>query len=178
MLEVERKFSISEIQYKKTQASLDAENSTSIPLRQIDQIFLFGSSSFKNFKRGDPVMRIRTSNDALYLTYKRSVTAGGDRIEHELKIDSAEVAQELLNELGYQQAVVVDKVRRNYVVGDLTVSLDDVHGLGYFIEVELLCASEDKVADAVTQILNYTRALGIPESALEERKYDEMLSSL
>jgi len=101
MIEVESKFRIKDRAEIETKLSSLAY-SKSDPVEQSDKVFLLNSDSFKTFKVGDPVTRIRLVNGVSSLTYKRAINAHGDSIEHEMTVDSIKKYDQLMSELKQQ----------------------------------------------------------------------------
>lgn len=58
-----------------------------------------------------PVARLRTENGITKLAYKRRINDGGDMVEHELIVESANTMRAILKEMGYRSVTPVDKVR-------------------------------------------------------------------
>lgn len=178
MLEVERKFHLSSEKFSELKIKLQELSGPPTKLHQIDKIFLSRSESFKDFKRGEPVMRLRSVGGSTLLTYKRALTTNGvvDIVEHELLIDSSLVAEALLREIGYHPVVQVEKDRWEYNLAPLTICLDEVRGLGLFLEIEIMCGAEGELSVAQDKIMTMAKELGLDRSALEEKKYDQLMS--
>ena len=85
-------------------------------------------------------------------------------------------AQKLLEALGYRPLAVVDKVRRTYRLGEVTLCLDEVTDLGGFLELELLVPGEEQREAAVARLLALLEALGISRERLSRRSYLELLA--
>jgi adenylate cyclase class 2 len=64
--------------------------------------------------------------------------------------------------------------------GDITVELCEVHGLGWFVELEILALSADErtVEDARTRLLAFLKEIRVGEDKIESRYYTEMLHHL
>lgn len=177
MIEVEQKFRLTKENKERIQGMLDDRCGETAAIRQVDTAFLLKGSSFKTFQRGDPVMRIRlTENGSVMLTYKRALHDGEDCVEYELTVDSAEMAKRLLQEVGYMPVVHVDKRRRTYRLGNVLVTLDDVENLGSFMEIEALCADESGISDAKRAVDRVASEFHMEEEDREFRKYDELLA--
>lgn len=54
-------------QKSKLKQALNTQYGPLEVVHQTDQVFLHGIDSFADFKRADPVMRLRTTNDAITL---------------------------------------------------------------------------------------------------------------
>jgi predicted adenylyl cyclase CyaB len=59
-----------------------------------------------------------------------------------MSIDDAKMAKEILQKIGHDIDVVVDKKRRVYIYGDSEIVIDEVVDLGNFIEIESPSISE------------------------------------
>ena len=177
MIEVEQKFRLTRDTRSSIQGILDARCGKAEAIRQVDTVFLLRGGSFKTFQCGDPVMRIRlTENGSVTLTYKRALHGSEDCVEYELTVDSAETAKRLLQEVGYMPVVHVDKRRRTYRLEDVLVTLDDVENLGSFMEIEALCADESGISDAKRAVDRVASEFHMEERDREFRKYDELLT--
>lgn len=178
MIEVERKFRLTKEKFEEIKNILEAEFGASKDHHQTDVIFLFEQNSFREHNRGEPIMRIRSSDGSYSLSYKRIINEQGDRIEHELSIDSFEEAKEMLEELGYREVIVVDKKRSSFYGQNLSLVLDSIKSLGVFLEVEILSKEESDIGEAELKIMQFVEQFGLSKEDIEERKYDEMLSDL
>ncbi|OGB75292.1 hypothetical protein A2810_00375 [candidate division Kazan bacterium RIFCSPHIGHO2_01_FULL_49_10] len=145
-------------------------------IRQMDKVYLIKSDSFKDFKSGDPVVRIRVVDDKSTLTYKRAIDGHGNTIEHEIAFTPIAEGENILCEMGYKMVTEVAKTRSVWKSGDVTISLDDVDGLGAFLELEILGDSE-QIKPARERILTLAHELGLSESDIELKKYDQLVSA-
>jgi len=84
------------------------------------------------------------------LTYKGPLVDGGSktRVEHETGVDDGEAASGVFAGLGFEPAATVEKRREFWRYDGYTVTLDDVDGLGEFVEVEREVEDESAVASA------------------------------
>jgi len=91
----------------------------------------------RDFARTDEALRIR--NDGT-LTYKgpKVDEETKSREEVNLRIGSIEDARSLLISLSFRPVAKVVKRRRYYRLGELTISIDHLPDLGYFVEVECI----------------------------------------
>jgi adenylate cyclase class 2 len=72
------------------------------------------------------------------LTYKGPLleAESKSREEHETAVADGETAAAIFDGLGFEPAATVRKEREHYDLGEYVVTLDDVEGLGQFVEVE------------------------------------------
>lgn len=115
----------------------------------------------------DRCLRLRKQmvgkNESLFLTYKGAKERSNlkKRQEIELEINDADSARKLLSALGYEQALIVEKRRRLWQLGDCEVALDQLVLLGDFVEIE--GPDEEKIA-TVQKSLGLTDLPHIAES--------------
>ena len=97
------------------------------------------------------------------------------RTEHETAVADGETAKKLLEALGYRPVFTVDKTRYTYRLDDVTLCMDDVVGLGKFLELETLAASEACRETSVARLLTLLDRLGVARERLTRQSYLEML---
>jgi len=103
--------------------------------REVD---IYYSHPCRDFLASDEALRLRLSGGRARLTYKgpRRVAAGGvkERVEIEAEVDGRVAA--ILEALGFREALRITKDRVYLSGGGYLASLDVVHGLGCFVEIE------------------------------------------
>lgn len=86
-------------------------------------------------------LRIRETPKGFSLDYKHfhpenvKVTDYCD--EFETKIENAESLKKIFENLNFKELVCVDKTRSTWLFKDVEIAIDDVKGIGRFIELEL-----------------------------------------
>lgn len=176
MLEIEMKFAVPsfaavESCLRRWQARADA------PRIDSDRYF---NAPDRDFARTDEALRIRTIGSASFVTYKGpkldAQTKTRTEIEVPLAAGAAESFAALLGQLGYRPVREVRKQRRVYHLERggfaVEVCLDEVDGLGSYVELEILApAAQLDAARGVLQELAVECAL----TQAERRSYLEML---
>ena len=79
--------------------------------------------------------------------------------------------------LGYRPVFTVEKLRREYRLEDVTLCLDEVTGLGAYLELETLAPSEEDREDAVNRLLTLLDRLGVSRDRLTRHSYLELLTA-
>ena len=176
MIEVETKYRLSDKQSIAVKLK-DLGFIGSEPVHQIDKVFLVNSDSFKTFKPGDPVTRIRIVHGVSSMTLKKAINKSGDTIEHEMTVDPASSAEGFLLEMGYKSVTDVEKVRTEYKRNEITVAVDEVAKLGAFLEIEIICKEGDE-ENARTKVMAMASDLQLSESDIVTKKYDQLISEL
>ena len=150
--------------------------SLSKAVRQADLVYLNGISSFKDFTPGDPVLRCHSVDDAVTFTVKRKLPEGGVwEVELPVNDTGADRVEDFIACLGWNLVTRVVKTRRSAQADGITIVVDDVEGLGQFVELEVLVATTEEVEHALSSISQLCTKLGISKEWEEERKYDELL---
>lgn len=107
-------------------------------LRVETHLDLYFNSPLRDFKTSDEALRIRIKEDGPRLTYKgpKLDLETKSRRELTVKIDDVEEMKEILYALGFMLSAEVRKRRTKYSFEDMVIALDEVEGLGTFLEVE------------------------------------------
>ncbi len=148
------------------------------PIQQDDMVYTKEIGTLETFLSNDVFLRIRIQNDGrVIVTAKQSVKKTAEslvKIEHEIIVSSAEEARAILEMMGYQQAVRVKKVRRTAHLNEYEICLDDIEGLGSFIELERIGESED--ADTIQKdMFTFLMSFGILPDAQVKKGYDILM---
>ena len=93
----------------------------------------------RDFGRTDEALRLRRENDRWILFYKGPKVDPHSKTREELStpIPDPSSLEQILNRVGFQEVMRVEKVRRVYRYKEVEVSLDSVAGLGDFVELEV-----------------------------------------
>jgi adenylate cyclase class 2 len=100
--------------------------------------FYFNSPA-RDFGRTDEALRIRSTAEGTSLTYKGpkiGVAGVKGREEIIVSVNPERAMEEILLRLGFTLTTVVEKTREAYRVEGAFVALDEVEGLGSFVEIE------------------------------------------
>jgi adenylate cyclase, class 2 len=147
------------------------------PLVQRDVYFAHPS---RDFAATNEALRVRSSGDANVVTYKGPLVDDRTKARREIEIPFANgraaELEELLAALGFREVRAVEKRRTPlHLVWqglDVEATLDEVAGLGTFVEIE--ATANDETLPAVRDaILALAARLGLREP--ERRSYLEML---
>ncbi|NPA47538.1 MAG: class IV adenylate cyclase [Thermococci archaeon] len=134
----------------------------------------------RDFASTDEALRIRIKrfdgHFEAFLTYKgpklddRSKT----REEIEVAVEDPDGYSKILERLGFSEVAKIVKTREVYFVEKgVTLALDDVEGLGKFVEAEALTEDTSKVGETVDMLVGLLRSIGVER--LERRSYLELL---
>jgi len=109
-----------------------------------------------------------------FLTYKEIKDLGRNEEFDELEVEVSdfETTVEILKRLGFKEDVVVRKRRLVYRLDGVTFELNDVEGLGGFLDIEVI---SDDVEEAKGKIWEAAKLLGLSENDVEPRLYQELM---
>ncbi len=178
MLEVEMKFPVRDFAAVETRlAQIDAH--LNCTRHDIDQYF---NAPDRDFAQTDEALRIRRIGSANFVTYKGPKLDARTKTRTEVEVPlgdgaaTAEAFAQVLTHLGYRPVAVVQKRRRLYHLErntfSLEVTLDEVQGVGPFVEIETQAPAE-RLDEARRVVLELATALGLTTS--ERRSYLELL---
>jgi adenylate cyclase class 2 len=176
MIEIERKFRLHDSKAQEIKQKLEEKFGTLSSIHQIDKVFLQGIDSFKDFQLGMPVARLRVEGDRTKLTYKRAINQSSDSIEHESGVESEASIEAILLETNFKVVTHVVKDRIEVQDNGLTFALDEVEGLGSFLEIEVVAEDDKDIAAIEQQIMEAATQFGLTEDDIEVKKYDQLMA--
>lgn len=129
----------------------------------------------RDFAATDEALRVREAWGAAELTYKGPKLDARTKTREELtvKVEPPEAAGLILQRLGFRPVATVAKWRETWKVRKMEVALDEVDGLGAFVEVEAHAERAEEVPALREQVLGLLQELGAGESL--RTSYLEML---
>jgi adenylate cyclase class 2 len=172
MIEVEVKVRASLGGIEERLAELGAERVT-----EKDQADTYFAAPHRDFAETDEALRVRRENGDAYVTYKgpKRDTETKTREEHETTVGDAETASAVFESLGFEEFGTVEKYRRVYSFDGTTVTLDDVEGLGEFVEVEVERSEKDDADEARDAVFGVLERLGLDIDDSVTDSYLELL---
>jgi len=112
------------------------------------------------------VLRLRKTNEKTIFTYKEKVVNDSDfkhQIEFETEVSNVEATEHIIEKLGYKLAVIYEKHRKTWHLGNVEVVLDELP-FGYYMEIE----------GTVDDILAAEKLLAIDDLETEARGYPRL----
>ncbi len=127
--------------------------------------------------RGD-TLRVRQEGDSCFITFKGKQLNDELKLREELEtqVGSCETMLEIMKRIGFITKITVKKVRDSYKINysklkDAVIEVDQVDGLGDFIEIELRDNME------VQEVRELVERLGVKWLPIKEG-YADMLAAL
>lgn len=140
---------------------------------------IYFASPIVDFAKTDEALRIRTTNNDIFITYKgpKLNSKAKTRKEVEMSIESAEKAKDIFEEIGFKEVRTVRKNRQYYTYENFEISLDDVEGLNPYMEIEIALNDGNDYSEAQNKIFELFEKLGIT-NGFERTSYLELLEKL
>ncbi|MEM2637509.1 MAG: class IV adenylate cyclase [Candidatus Korarchaeota archaeon] len=137
---------------------------------------IYFCSQNHDFLERDDALRIRITKNGTYITYKgpKIDTETKTREEIEVEIDDPHKTIKIFERLGFEVFAVVRKMREKYRYNNLTIAIDNVEGLGYFIEIEKQNNGNNVDYDK-KKIIELLEKLGISKEKMIRKSYLELL---
>ena len=133
MIEVEVKAKIDSFEEMEKRL----ENLGALKSKKEFQEDIYFASPIVDFAQTDEALRIRTTNNNIFITYKgpKLNKDAKTRKEVEMSIESAGKAKDIFEEIGFKEVRTVRKNRQYYTYENFEISLDDVEGLNHYMEI-------------------------------------------
>lgn len=124
----------------------------------------FYSDSPKGYKEALNFLRIRITDKDSFITFKkRNIDKEGETLsvnEVETKIGDGNKTIEIFKQLNFSDTIELKKKRYVYIYDIFEIVLDEVEGLGSFIEIELKNYSGE-VKPGIQKIYDLLKTIGI-----------------
>ena len=133
--------------------------------------------TFFHVPRGRLKLRIISPEHGQLIYYQRPDAAGPKQSDYHISIttEPQTLKDVLARSLGIRG--VVNKQRWLYLVGPTRIHLDQVEGLGAFMELEVVLKAGDTLADGQVIAADLMLQLGIQEQDLIEGSYIDLLEN-
>ena len=128
-------------------------------------------------------LRLRSKNNDYYITYKDDIFDNGKWLysnEYETKVESVEMLKEIFKRLGLKKFIEIDNEKEIYKSDKYEIAIENVKGLGIFMEVEY-CTNNDvdittikkEIQDFIDSLnINVSKELNIGKPEMYLRKYN------
>ena len=151
---------------------LRAQNLSNTPVETIPQ-----EDIFFNTPQGRLKLRILSEDRGQLIYYTRPNQEGPKRSDYHLSHTADPANLKHILELAYGIRGIVRKTRYLYLVGQTRVHLDDVEGLGQFMELEVVMREGQSDAEGQASAEELMTSLGVERSDLLEGAYMDLLES-
>jgi adenylate cyclase class 2 len=147
----------------------------STPIKQHDVVY--GQKGMADNAPGSIWLRIRTENDAKTIfTLKQQYKGGLDSIEHETEVSDADELASIISRLGFELYSDLTKTRQKAKLNNIEICVDDVEGLGVFIEAEQLVEDNADGLSIVEELWTVLERFNVSRSDEVFEGYDVLMN--
>lgn len=145
----------------------------SLPIIQDD--YIYNKKDIDIYKNYDdsPILRIREQDKKILFTLKKNRSNELDCIEKELEVSNKDTLEDIFELLGYENTVEVHKKRIKTNYKDYEICLDQVDGLGSYIEVEKM--SDEEGEKVQNELFEFLQTLGVSKEDRVFNGYDTLI---
>ena len=180
MIEVEVKLPVADLAGTRTELLKNGFKENAF----IEERDTYFDNQHGDIRANGEALRVRETTDHLTGKKRAQINFKGKKIdtrtmtreELETGVEDGEICRNILQAIGYAPAAPeVVKDRTMLQKGNVTACLDKVHGLGEFLELEILADSEEQKDIALGRIENILNNLGYQISDTVRTSYLSML---
>jgi adenylate cyclase class 2 len=131
------------------------------PVRQDDQAYAPDWWAYGDDRGGVPFARLRTAEGQHVFTLKRPAENVLSCEEHETVVADRSQMHHAIVAMGFRPTVRILKVRRTAAVGDLVLCVDELDGVGLFVEVERMVPDGVPGEAVQAELSRFVTSLGI-----------------
>ncbi|MDL2257904.1 class IV adenylate cyclase [Eubacteriales bacterium OttesenSCG-928-K08] len=149
--------------------------------KNLEETDIYYNGIDRSFAKTDEALRLRFTSSgkttSAAITYKgpKLDKISQTRKELEVSLLDGPTMDALLRELGHTPVLTVKKQRQYYQKDKITACLDDVEGLGSYLELEMLAEEKSNRDQAVAELFAVLKALGVAQTSCTRKSYLEML---
>jgi len=143
------------------------------PVSQKDIVYTLPGSSIP-LPPGGVALRLRTQDGRSICTTKKTISNNLDCDEAEFDVSNPEELLHTFSLLGFTEFSRVHKVRQKAAYQNMEICLDEVEGLGSYIEVERLTDGENS-AQIQKELFEFLQTLGVAPEDQETNGYDILI---
>jgi adenylate cyclase class 2 len=150
------------------------------PKVQEDTVYVKEIGTMQRFLANDHFLRIRKMPEHVMFTLKyhpgrNTTNVDAMPIEHEVVVSSSTELESMLGLLGFVKALQINKTRRTTHALGYEICIDEVEGLGAFIEVEKLLEHDEDTEPTLQEMKLFLQTLGIATEDIGVKRYDVQL---
>ena len=172
MIEVEVKVRIKDVESMEKRIEEQGAEYEGM-IKQADEYFDFPDRWIFN---SGGAFRVRAADGNYRVTYKgvKKDKETTSRDEIEIAIESADKMTEILENIGFIRLCEIKKKRKVYLLAGLKIALDEVDGLGSFMEIEGMANSEEEYKAKKGEIFKLLDKLRVPLADISQKSYMEL----
>jgi adenylate cyclase class 2 len=144
------------------------------PVYQDDRAYAPVGWDFGDSKMGVSFLRLRTVDGRHYFALKQPAGNAQDCLEYETEVADREAMHGAILRMAYRPTVRVAKTRRVASLPDCSLCVDDLEGVGAFMELERLVPDETDAGVVQAELAEFVASLDIVVTRTAET-YDSIV---
>jgi len=144
------------------------------PVFQDDQAYAPAGWQFGDSKLGVSFLRLRTVQGRHYFTLKQPVGSAQDCLEYETQVADRQAMHHAALHMGYRTTVRIAKTRRTATLEDCSLCIDEVDGLGGFLELERMAPDHSDAQTIQADLAAFVSSLDIA-AVRTDQTYDSLV---
>jgi adenylate cyclase class 2 len=144
------------------------------PVFQDDQAYAPAGWQFGDSKLGVSFLRLRTVQGRHYFTLKQPAGSAQDCLEFETQVTDRQAMHQAALHMGYRPTVRITKTRRTATLEDCSLCIDEVNGVGEFLELERLAPDHADAQAIQADLAAFVSSLGIAATRTDQT-YDSLV---
>jgi adenylate cyclase class 2 len=144
------------------------------PVFQDDQAYAPAGWQFGDSKLGVSFLRLRTVQGRHYFTLKQPADNAQDCLEYETQVTDRQAMHHAALHMGYRPTVRIAKTRRMATLDDCSLCIDEVEGVGGFLEVERMAPDHADAQTIQADLAVFVSSLGIA-AIRTDQTYDSLV---
>lgn len=129
---------------------------------------IYFNNEIRDFRKTDEALRIRSCDNLQTGESKAVITYKGPKLDNismtrkelETEVGDADICGDILASVGFYPVFPVKKLRQYYYLETMTACVDQVEGLGDFLELEVIVSEEKDREEALSQIESLLEGMG------------------
>jgi len=144
------------------------------PVFQDDQAYAPAGWQFGDSKLGVSFLRLRTVQGRHYFTLKQPAGSAQDCLEYETQVTDRQAMHQAALHMGYRPTVRIAKTRRMAPLDDCSLCIDEVEGVGGFLELERMAPDHADAQAIQADLAVFVSSLGIA-AIRTDQTYDSLV---
>jgi adenylate cyclase, class 2 len=144
------------------------------PVFQDDQAYAPAGWQFGDSKLGISFLRLRTVDGRHYFALKQPAENAQACLEYESQVADRDAVHGAVVHMGYQPTVRITKTRRVAALDNCSLCVDDVEGIGGFLELERLAPDDADTQAMQADLAAFVGSLGVAVTRTQET-YDSLI---
>jgi adenylate cyclase class 2 len=144
---------------------------------QDDQAYAPAGWQFGDSKLGVSFLRLRTVLGRHYFTLKQPASNAQDCLEYETQVTDRQAMHHAVLHMGYRPTVRIAKSRRTATLGDCSLCIDEVEGIGGFLELERMAPDHADSQTIQADLAALASSLGVAAIRIHQT-YDSLVHAV